>query len=119
MTAVAAVAAVVMAVVAVGGLPARQSPHRPPAAVSLVAFSMPVFPLALDPAPAGLKAPSFSAEGGRFLAVYLGTDGKSDVYLSVFDRHPEQRGTTRPVTVDGQRGELLESRPQGGPPLRR
>jgi hypothetical protein len=113
LTAVATVAAAAVAVVTVATLPA-QSPDRPPAGVTLAAFSTPVFPLALHPLPAGLTAPSFSAEDGRFLAVYSGTHRDSDVYLNVWSRHVDQ-GRTRSVTVDGQPGELAESRPQGAP----
>ncbi|WP_018220673.1 hypothetical protein [Salinispora pacifica] len=114
MTVIAASALFVVSVVVGGVNSAEQSPDRTPAAVTLVAFQMPVFPLALDPMPAGLKAPSFSLHDSRFLAVHQDTAGESDVYLSVYDRRPESLGSTRPVTVHGQPGELSENRPQNG-----
>jgi hypothetical protein len=104
-TAAVAVAAVV---VAVGAQPDRQPQDPPTVGVSLVAFGMPVFPVALQPVPAGLKAPSFGAEDGRFLAVYLSKRDDSDVYLSVWPRRVDRAGSSesRSVTIDGQRGEL-------------
>jgi hypothetical protein len=71
MAAVVTVAAAAMATVAT--LPALQSPDRPPAGVTLVAFSTPVFPLALHPVPSGLTGPFFSGGVGSFIAVYLDT----------------------------------------------
>lgn len=115
MTVIAASALFVFSVVVGGVISAERSPDRTPTAVTLVAFQMPVFPLALDPVPAGLQAPSFSLHDSRFLAVHQDTAGDSDVYLSVYDRQPELHGSIRPVTVHGQPGELSEDRPQNGP----
>jgi hypothetical protein len=113
--AVATVAAAAMATVAT--LPALHSPDRPPAGVTLVAFSTPVFPLALHPVPAGLTGPVFSGGVGSFIAVYLDTHRDSDVYLIVWSARPQQvdEGLVRSVTVDGRPGELVvESDQQGG-----
>ncbi|NYT93822.1 hypothetical protein [Salinispora sp. H7-4] len=107
MTVVAASALFVFSVVVGGVISAEQSRDRTPVAVSLVAFQMPVFPLALDPVPAGLTAPFFDLDG-RFLAGYRATDGESGVSLIVYDQRPDPRETTRLVTVHGQRGELWE-----------
>lgn len=114
MTVIAASALFVFSVVVGGVRSAEQSRDRTPTAVTLVAFQMPVFPLALDPVPAGLTAPFFDLDG-RFLAGYRATDGESGVNLIVYDRRPDPRETTRPVSVHGQRGELWEDRSQNGP----
>lgn len=119
MTVIAASALFVFSVVVGGVISAERSSDRTPTGVTLVAFQMPVFPLALDPVPAGLKAPSFSLHDSRFLAVHQDPAGESGVSLSVRDRRPrpefELGEDIRTVMVHGQPGELSEFRPQNGP----
>ncbi|GAA2571870.1 hypothetical protein GCM10010435_52940 [Winogradskya consettensis] len=80
-----------------------------PSAVKLVAFETPVFPLALRPRPAGLKAPGISGGFGddsqgrttpAMTAVYLSSDATSDVYLAVDDRYTPQGTLTQIRTID-------------------
>ncbi len=118
-TVIAASALFVFSVVVGGVITAERSSDRPPVAVSLVAFEMPVFPLAFDPMPASLQAPSFNLHDSRFGAGYQDVDGESGVSLSIRDRRPrpelELGEDIRPVLVHGQRGELWRDHPQNGP----
>ncbi|MFE9691234.1 hypothetical protein [Micromonospora sp. NPDC005806] len=84
--------------------------------VVLAAMKTPEFPVALRPRPATLAAPTLSYEPGRFLAVYLGHDGVSDVYLSVYDHEPPDGGVaSRRVAVGGRPAELYDVRLPGSP----
>jgi hypothetical protein len=117
-----AVAAVAAAAIVAGGyaaLPERHAPDTRPTGVHLVAFQAPVFPLGLRPRPAGLAAPTFSGgsvtdqtgnEHLELMAVYLATDGRSDVYLGVGDRYVPQGSPeeTRSVDLNGRRAYLVE-----------
>lgn len=118
-TVIAASALFVFSVVVGGVITAGQSPDRTPTAVTLVAFQMPVFPLAFDPVPAGLQAPSFSLHDSHFLAVHQDPAGESGVVLSVRDSRPrpelELGEDIRPVLVHGQRGVVWKDHPQNGP----
>jgi hypothetical protein len=79
--------------------------------IALVAMKTPEFPLALRPRPASLAAATFSYSPGQFLAVYLGLDGVSDVYLSALDNEPTDRQVAPyPVTIDGRPGQLYDVR---------
>jgi hypothetical protein len=80
----------------------------PPGSVTLVAFEPPVFPLALDPMPAGLGV-SYSADpGGVLHAGYSGV-GDDHIYLTVQPDEPEQYDVDdiEDVTVDGRDAELV------------
>lgn len=81
-TAVAWTAAVVIA--------APEELGPPPGSVALVAFEPPVFPLSLDPAPAGLT-PVFDAEMGDLRAIYRGADEGHGVTVTVSPDEPEFR----------------------------
>ncbi|MET8118032.1 hypothetical protein [Micromonospora sp. NPDC005189] len=117
----AAVAAIAAAAVAVIGAPPDPPPPavRPPAGVSLVSFTAPVFPLALDPRPAGLTDPVFSGEPDHFIAVYLAGDGgNDDVYLGVWSQDDPRAhdARARAITIDGRPGELTETPQETGSP---
>jgi hypothetical protein len=85
------------------------APATPATRVALVAFTPPTFPLALDPAPAGLS-PHFSADpGGVLHAGYSGTGGDDRVSITVTPDKPDLQKPSdeRGVTVAGRDGELV------------
>ncbi|WP_229403131.1 hypothetical protein [Micromonospora okii] len=118
-----------MVAAAAGGLFVL-SEHRAPAdrstAVQLVAFDAPVYPIGLQARPGGLAAPTFSGGVARdeqgnerpvMTAVFLATDGVSDVYLAVGDRYvpPDAAERVRPVSVKGDEpGFVVERQAQSG-----
>lgn len=63
----------------------------PPGSVTLVAFEPPVFPLSLEPVPAGLTAtPIFDADLGALRAIYgRAGEGGDGVLITVSDDEPE------------------------------
>ena len=80
----------------------------PPGSVTLVAFEPPVFPLALDPMPVGLRV-SYSADPGGVLHAGFGGVGDDRIYLNVQPDEPEQYDVDdiEDVTVDGRDAELV------------
>jgi hypothetical protein len=91
-------------------------PGPPPSTVTLVAFEPPAFPLALDPAPAGL-IPQFSADpGGVLHAGYSAAGGDDAISITVT---PDKPGLVDPsdeknVTVVGRDAELVTEHPVYG-----
>jgi hypothetical protein len=79
----------------------------PPGSVTLVAFEPPAFPLALDPAPAGLT-PSFSADPGDVLHAGYGSTSGDGLRLTVTPDESELQDPSdeQDVTVRGRAGEL-------------
>jgi hypothetical protein len=85
------------------------APATPATSVTLVAFTPPTFPLALDPAPAGLT-PHFSADpGGVLHAGYSATGGNDRVSITVTRDEPdlEDPSDEDDVTVAGRDAELV------------
>ncbi|MEV4817837.1 hypothetical protein [Micromonospora tulbaghiae] len=88
---------------------------RPVEPLTLVAATIPEFPLTLRSRPATLDPPRYSYAPGQFLAVYLSRSATDDVHLSVWDSPPARIATTsRPVTVAGRPAEIYEE-PLDGP----
>ncbi|MFD6712523.1 hypothetical protein ACFXA2_04720 [Micromonospora chalcea] len=84
--------------------------------LTLVAATIPEFPLTLRSRPATLDPPRYSYAPGQFLAVYLSRSATDDVYLFVWDSRPARIATTsRPVTVAGRPAEIYEEPDPGGP----
>ena len=84
--------------------------------LTLVAATIPEFPLTLRSRPATLDPPRYSYAPGQFLAVYLSRGATDDVYLFVWDSRPARIATTsRPVTVAGRPAEIYEESDPGGP----
>ena len=84
--------------------------------LTLVAATIPEFPLTLRSRPATLDPPRYSYAPGQFLAVYLSRSTTDDVYLSVGDSRPAPIATTsRPVAVGGRPAEMYEEPYPGGP----
>ncbi|MEU4437070.1 hypothetical protein AB0B62_17485 [Micromonospora chalcea] len=84
--------------------------------LTLVAATIPEFPLTLRSRPATLDPPRYSYAPGQFLAVYLSRTATDDVYLFVWDSRPARIATTsRPVTVAGRPAEIYEESDPGGP----
>lgn len=84
--------------------------------MTLVAATIPEFPLTLRSRPATLDPPRYSYAPGQFLAVYLSRTATDDVYLFVWDSRPARIATTsRPVTVAGRPAEIYEESDPGGP----
>lgn len=108
----AAIAAVAAAVAVLA--PAPQPPSRPSAGVSLVAFSTPVFPIALRPTPPGLSAPSFTGQAGTWTAVYQSTDEGNDVYLTVHPANAELGIPCTATIIAGKPGDLCTWAPTSG-----
>ena len=109
-------AAATTVTVAVGvGLAARPV-DRPAEPVTLVAVTMPEFPLTLRSRPAVLAPPRYSYEPDRFLAVYLSDGGADDVWLSVRDERPDHHALpSRRVTVGSHQAELYEDEHPAAP----
>ncbi|MFD6634599.1 hypothetical protein ACFWDN_02140 [Micromonospora chalcea] len=85
--------------------------------LTLVAATIPEFPLTLRSRPATLSPPRYSYAPGQFLAVYLSRSAADDVYLFVLDSRPARIATTsRPVAVAGRPAEIYEEPNPGGPP---
>ncbi|MEU7797156.1 hypothetical protein [Micromonospora tulbaghiae] len=105
------------AVVAGAGLGFAVRPFdRPVEPLTLVAATLPEFPLTLRSRPAKLYPPRFSYAPGQFLAVYLSRSATDDVYLSVWDSRPARISkTSRPVAVAGRPAEIYEEPNPGGP----
>jgi hypothetical protein len=107
--ALAATAVTAAACVAAAVSTAPATPATPATRVDLVAFTPPTFPLALDPAPAGLTA-HFSADPGAVLhAGYSGTGGDDRISITVTPDKPELQKPSdeKGVTVAGRDGELV------------
>ncbi|MFD6608875.1 hypothetical protein ACFWD1_08295 [Micromonospora chalcea] len=84
--------------------------------LTLVAATIPEFPLTLRSRPATLSPPRYSYAPGQFLAVYLSRSAADDVYLFVLDSRPARIATTsRPVAVAGRPAEIYEEPNPGGP----
>ncbi|MFG3681738.1 hypothetical protein ACGF5H_16710 [Micromonospora chalcea] len=84
--------------------------------LTLVAATIPEFPLTLRSRPATLSPPRYSYAPGQFLAVYLSRGAADDVYLFVLDSRPARIATTsRPVAVAGRPAEIYEEPNPGGP----
>ncbi|MBB5112313.1 hypothetical protein AB0K27_07775 [Micromonospora echinospora] len=84
--------------------------------LTLVAATIPEFPLTLRSRPATLSPPRYSYAPGQFLAVYLSRSATDDVYLFVWDSRPPRIATTsRPVAVAGRPAEIYEEPNPGGP----
>ncbi|MGX1614107.1 hypothetical protein ACWIF8_09450 [Micromonospora chalcea] len=84
--------------------------------LTLVAATIPEFPLTLRSRPATLSPPRYSYAPGQFLAVYLSRGAADDVYLFVWDSRPARIAkTSRPVAVAGRPAEIYEEPNPGGP----
>ncbi|MBO4142885.1 hypothetical protein J5U46_22310 [Micromonospora tulbaghiae] len=105
------------AVVAGAGVGLAVRPlDRPVEPLTLVAATIPEFPLTLRSRPATLSPPRYSYAPGQFLAVYLSRSATDDVYLSVWDSRPARIAkTSRPVAVAGRPAEIYEEPNPGGP----
>ncbi|MFI2713178.1 hypothetical protein ACH495_23945 [Micromonospora sp. NPDC018662] len=101
-------AAAAVAVTAGVGLAARPV-DRPAEPITLVAVTVPEFPLTLRSRPAVLGPPGYSYAPGQFLAVYLSRGAADDVYLFVWASRPARIAKTwRTVTIAGRPAELYE-----------
>ncbi|MET9298541.1 hypothetical protein ABZX66_04385 [Micromonospora aurantiaca] len=84
--------------------------------LTLVAATIPEFPLTLRSRPATLSPPRYSYAPGQFLAVYLSRSTTDDVHLFVWDSAPARiTKTSRPVAVAGRPAEMYEEPNPGGP----
>ncbi|AXO33884.1 hypothetical protein [Micromonospora sp. B006] len=84
--------------------------------LTLVAATIPEFPLTLRSRPVTLSPPRYSYAPGQFLAVYLSRGAADDVYLFVWDSRPARIAkTSRPVAVAGRPAEIYEEPNPGGP----
>ncbi|MFC0096010.1 hypothetical protein ACFFKH_00500 [Micromonospora marina] len=103
-------------VVAGAGVGLAVRPLGPAEPLTLVATTIPEFPLTLRSRPATLSPPRYSYAPGQFLAVFLSRSTTDDVYLLVGDSRPAPIATTsRPVTVAGRPAEIYEESNPGGP----
>ena len=80
-----------------------------PDSVRLVASEPIVFPLSLEPTPAGWSAPRFDADPGLLRASFAGVDGEHAASVLVDEVEPEfsDVSSEEEVTVDGREGVLV------------
>ncbi|WP_431876304.1 hypothetical protein [Micromonospora marina] len=103
-------------VVAGAGVGLAVRPLDPAEPLTLVAATIPEFPLTLRSRPATLSPPRYSYAPGQFLAVFLSRSTTDDVYLLVGDSRPAPIATSsRPVAVAGRPAEMYEEPYPGGP----
>ncbi|MGC4891333.1 hypothetical protein [Micromonospora sp. DT227] len=108
---VAAAAATVASAAGVGltAGPIGRPADRTAEPITLVAVTVPEFPLTLRSRPAALGPPVYSYAPGQFLAVYLSRSAADDVYLFVWASRPARLAKTwRTVTIAGRPAELFE-----------
>jgi hypothetical protein len=114
--ALGAAAAVLTAVAVAGLLPSGGAPGPSGGPVTLVAFAGPVFPVALDPVPDGLRAGPVTGEANWLAMSYRAARGADEVHLRVSGDRPDTRGAER-ITVNGRSAELELSPEGNGPPV--
>ncbi|SBT53557.1 hypothetical protein [Micromonospora auratinigra] len=112
-----AAAAALTAVAAVGLLPSGGDPGPAGGPVTLVSFASPVFPVALDPVPAGLRPGGFTGEQNWLAMSYESKRGDDRVLLLVSSVAPADVPGMRRTTVDGRPARLETPDMDGGPPI--